>query len=131
MIIGRRFTFSSAHNLPEHGGKCKNLHGHNYVLEVEIEGYMANVEEGKEESGMVMDYAELDSWINKMVIDRLDHSLLNDFISYPTAESMLIWIKEQLVNYFLKEPEPHRRLHSLKLWENERSWAKWTATPKH
>lgn len=55
MKIAATFSFEAAHRLPRlpEGHKCKNLHGHNYVLEVAVEGPL-------DERGFVMDYAELE-----------------------------------------------------------------------
>ena len=38
MRIGKLFKFEAAHRLPNHPGKCKNLHGHSYKLEVVVNG---------------------------------------------------------------------------------------------
>ena len=37
VIVRRRFEFEAAHELPNHPGKCKNLHGHSYKLFVTVE----------------------------------------------------------------------------------------------
>lgn len=124
MIIGRRFTFCASHQLHHHLGKCKNLHGHNYVLEVQITGPIS-LADGPG-FGMVMDFSTLDKMVQMEVIDPLDHTHINDKIPDPTAENILSvivgWLSQQLV--FGRGPV---RLHSVKLWENERSWAYWEA----
>lgn len=56
------------HRLPEHFGKCKNIHGHSYLMIVEIEGDVL-------ESGMVMDYYDLKKTVNPFV-EELDHAFL-------------------------------------------------------
>ena len=50
--IGRSYRFESAHHLPHlpDGHKCKNLHGHNYRLEVVVRGRL-------DERGFVRDFA--------------------------------------------------------------------------
>ena len=36
--ISARLEISAAHRLHRHRGKCFNVHGHNYLIEVEVEG---------------------------------------------------------------------------------------------
>ena len=52
-------------------GKAANLHGHNYVLEVTIQGTPSP------DTGMVMDLKALKDLITEAVLDRLDHKNLN------------------------------------------------------
>jgi len=79
--VTRCFTFEAAHQLPWHPGKCRNLHGHGYRLEVTVEGPVA-------ENGMVLDFADVEAVVEREVIDRYDHTYLNDFFENPTAELM-------------------------------------------
>ena len=79
--VTRCFTFEAAHQLPWHPGKCRNLHGHGYRLEVTVEGPVA-------ENGMVLAFADVEAVVEREVIDRYDHTYLNDFFENPTAELM-------------------------------------------
>jgi 6-pyruvoyltetrahydropterin/6-carboxytetrahydropterin synthase len=56
------------HRLPEHFGKCKNIHGHSYRMIVELEG-------GLNDKGMIMDYYDLKKIVNP-VIEELDHAFM-------------------------------------------------------
>jgi 6-pyruvoyltetrahydropterin/6-carboxytetrahydropterin synthase len=81
--FGRRYVFSASHRLHSHEftseqnravyGKCSNPHGHghNYVLEVLVRGAVA------EETGMVINLADLDAVIRTQVLGRFDHANLN------------------------------------------------------
>ena len=76
-------------------GKCGNVHGHNYVLEVTIQG------EASPETGMVMDLKALKDIIVETVVDRLDHKHLNRDLPYfkekiPTPENLVVLIWELL-----------------------------------
>ena len=75
----RTFTFDAAHVLPWHPGKCRNLHGHTYRLEVSVEGPVGP-------HGIVTDFADLDTIVRREVLDRYDHTYLNDLLDNPTAE---------------------------------------------
>ena len=92
--IVKKFKFDSAHCLPNHEGMCQRLHGHSYVLEIGIEGYP---QKSGAETGMVMDFGNLKQIVNREVIDKLDHRLINETIENPTAENMAIWIWETLM----------------------------------
>ena len=86
ITISKKFTFESAHSLPLHDGKCKNLHGHSYGLEVFVSGPV--ISEGPK-SGMVMDYADLSKMVKEKVIDVFDHQYLNDLVAFPTTAENL------------------------------------------
>src|SRR5216684_2266405 len=77
--VTRSFTFDAAHVLPWHPGRCRNLHGHTYRLEVAVEGPIGA-------NGIVMDFSDLDEVVRREVIDRFDHTYLNDLLDNPTAE---------------------------------------------
>jgi len=87
--IRKRFRFEASHMLPHHAGKCARLHGHSYRLDVTVRG---ELREDGAESGMVMDFAELEAIVGPEVIDRLDHRHLNDVVENPTCERILLWI---------------------------------------
>jgi 6-pyruvoyltetrahydropterin/6-carboxytetrahydropterin synthase len=93
MEIYKEFSFDSAHFLPNvpEGHKCKNMHGHTYRLKVVIEG------EPHPHLGWLMDFKELKDVV-AIVIDQLDHKLINDIqgLQNPTAENITIWIWNQI-----------------------------------
>jgi 6-pyruvoyltetrahydropterin/6-carboxytetrahydropterin synthase len=97
--VTRREQFSAAHRLfdPQLSdlenlavfGKCSNPngHGHNYQLEVTVEG------EIDQETGMVLDLKALHDVLQARVLDKLDHRNLNlevDFLAgvQPTTENL-------------------------------------------
>jgi 6-pyruvoyltetrahydropterin/6-carboxytetrahydropterin synthase len=87
-------TFAAAHRLPDHEGKCFRLHGHTYGLEVSVEG---TPQESGPAAGMVMDFADLRSRVDELVVGRLDHQLLNDIFDFvPTSEAVAAWAFQTL-----------------------------------
>lgn len=82
MKIAKEFRWEMGHRLPEHFGKCKNIHGHSYLMIVEIEGEVLS-------SGMVMDYYDLKKIINPLV-EEVDHS----FMVYSGDEMIISFLKE-------------------------------------
>ena len=67
--VEKRVEISAAHWIPNHPGKCKNLHGHNYVLLVSVEGVV------HPDTGMVVDFGDVKDAIRETVFE-WDHSLL-------------------------------------------------------
>ncbi len=82
--IRKEFAFSASHQLkglPE-THPCSRMHGHNYVITVELCGEQLN------EVGFIVDYRALDD-IKKWIDGTLDHQHLNNVLIYnPTAENM-------------------------------------------
>ncbi len=78
-LVTRSFTFEAAHQLPWHPGKCRDLHGHGYRLEVSVEGPIGP-------QGIVLDFADVAAVVQRNVLVRYDHVYLNDIIENPTAE---------------------------------------------
>ncbi len=137
--ITRLFNFEAAHALPWHSGKCSNIHGHSYVLEVCISGSVIS-SENEASDGMIMDFQELKQWVLKAVINDFDHSLLlfkSDlrfkeiiadssqkvilFDSSPTCENILL----DCLNRLRKMPPNEIELIGLKLRETATSKAEW------
>jgi 6-pyruvoyltetrahydropterin/6-carboxytetrahydropterin synthase len=107
MIVTARLTFSAAHRLhnPDRDAewnrriyaKCDNPrgHGHNYALTVSVQGKI------DPETGMVIDLKKLKDLMRERVIDRVDHTNLNEDVSFlrgviPTAENLARAFWEQL-----------------------------------
>ena len=80
--IGRTYRFELAHHSPNvpDGHRCKNLHGHNYRVEIVVSGKL-------DDRGFVLDFAEIDAEIAPL-IKKVDHCLLNNVegLENPTAE---------------------------------------------
>jgi len=86
MIVGVSETFSAAHSIPGHW-KCGKVHGHNFKVEVEVEGEVKN--------GMVIDFYDLKK-ILREIIEKFDHELLNKYIENPTSENICTEIFNEL-----------------------------------
>lgn len=86
--VSKRMEIAGAHYLKlDYPSKCKNLHGHNWVVTVYCKAKELN------QNGMIEDFTH----IKKDIHDRLDHMVLNDVIDFnPTAENIAKWICEQI-----------------------------------
>jgi 6-pyruvoyltetrahydropterin/6-carboxytetrahydropterin synthase len=91
--IFKEFNFSAAHNLTIDGHPCSKLHGHNYKVIFELSGR-------QDANGMIIDFAEIKNRIQP-IIDKLDHSYLNDIIIHPTtSENIASWLFKQANDQF-------------------------------
>ncbi len=105
MIVCKEFTFDSAHNLIKDPGKCANLHGHTYKLQVCIEGHINN------DTGYILNFSEINKIVKDKIINKLDHKYLNEIIDTPSAENISKWIWDNLINML-------PQLSEIKLWES-------------
>jgi len=64
--LRKEFRFEASHRLPYHEGKCARLHGHSWILEVEVAGAVDVY------TGMVVDYDDIKKAVQPL-IDDLDH----------------------------------------------------------
>ena len=127
VLVGRRESFNAAHQLYDPGlsddenrrlfGKCVNLHGHNYVLEVVVAG------EVDPATGYVLDLKSLSDIISTQIIRDVDHRNLNTDVPWlkgriPTSENLAQACWERL------RPElPDGLLRSVRVWETDKNWA--------
>ena len=62
--------FSAAHRLRGYKGKCENIHGHNWKVEITFSGQKLD------KTGMLMDFTDAKKYL-KVIMERLDHKDLN------------------------------------------------------
>ena len=88
-----RRSFSAAHTLKEIGGKCEELHGHNFVVEVSVTVPDLNRE------GLAIDFRVLKRWTEE-ILETLDHKYLNDIPYFnalnPSAENIARFVYERI-----------------------------------
>lgn len=133
MKIAKEFRWEMGHRLPRHDGACKNLHGHSYRMEVEVEG------ETCPETGMVIDFAEISAKV-KPFLGELDHAFLCQeddtevrdlletmdlkrvYIPFPsTVENICRMFIERLRPAFTDEPRVEA--FTVRIWETASSVA--------
>ena len=111
--VSKRFTFSAAHRLekvPE-GHPCSKIHGHNYSVEVILQSVERN------EMDMVVDYHEV-TRVVKPIMEKFDHSDLNQWWNNPTAENIAVTIFD-IVAYQLPQ------VVAVRVSETENTWAEY------
>ncbi len=86
--------FSAAHALRHYDGPCENMHGHNFFVEVTVEG-----ETLLPDTEILLDFKEL-KYLLGNVLSKLDHKVLNDvgyFKSHnPSSENLARFIYWEL-----------------------------------
>ena len=116
VIIER--NFSSAHQLRGYKGKCENLHGHNYKIEIYARGRELN------NIGLLVDFVELKEAADDLVT-YLDHKNLNVDVPWfsdliPTAENIAVVAWRQLCPAI-----PAGLRLRLRLWETPRNYVEY------
>lgn len=91
--ISVKSEFSAAHRLVEIGGKCENLHGHNFKVRIHLRARRLTSE------GVVMDFRELKRHLGD-VLECLDHKNLNEVAPFtdksPTSEHIAEYIYHEM-----------------------------------
>jgi 6-pyruvoyltetrahydropterin/6-carboxytetrahydropterin synthase len=128
--VCRRESFDAAHQLCDPRlsvdenralyGKCVNLHGHRYQLEVIVAGDLDDA------SGYVVDLKQLADLIKAEIIQHVDHHNLNTDVAWlegriPTAENLAVVFFERLRPHITRG-----RLHTVRVSETEKNWAECT-----
>jgi 6-pyruvoyltetrahydropterin/6-carboxytetrahydropterin synthase len=110
IALGRRYKFAASHRLHSGElseaencrvyGKCNNPygHGHNYVVEVSVSGTVDSA------TGMVVNLADLDGYVEREVLEAFDHKSLNEDVpafrgKVPTTENLCIEIFQRLKHF--------------------------------
>jgi 6-pyruvoyltetrahydropterin/6-carboxytetrahydropterin synthase len=108
-------SFSAAHLLREIGGKCEELHGHNFWVEVSIAGPCLNDED------VLIDFRVAKRWAEE-VLDQLDHKYLNELEYFqninPSSEEIARFVYEKVDE---KAQQAKVKLSRVTIWESENS----------
>jgi len=135
VTVTKRFEFDAAHRLYQHEGACRHVHGHHYVVEVEVAGPSLNY------LGMLIDFGELKQRVGDWIQEHWDHAtLLNNadtvlfealeemnstlylFDGNPTAEKMAVELFTQVRELLKHTPVVPRRV---RVWETPDSFAEY------
>jgi 6-pyruvoyltetrahydropterin/6-carboxytetrahydropterin synthase len=135
LSIMRRFTFCAGHRLVGHEGKCQNLHGHNYAMEIYVTGNQ------QDEIGRILDFKLLKQRVKGWIDEYWDHTFIlwdqdenglsairssqphriYELPSNPTAENMAIHFLEKICPVILKDTGAVA--FKVRLWESEETCA--------
>lgn len=123
MLIVKRFTFEAAHQLPNHDGKCRDLHGHTYTVDVGVRGDVRPAD-GSPQEGMVIDFGIVSAAFRENVYARCDHKFLNDVLPVPvtTAEHIAGWILDEMTRAVALRDETVE-VAFVRVWETQTGYA--------
>jgi 6-pyruvoyltetrahydropterin/6-carboxytetrahydropterin synthase len=133
--LGRRYRFAASHRLHTSRladeenyrvyGKCDNPfgHGHNYVVEVSVSGEVDSA------TGMIANLADLDSFVERHIIEPFDHRYLNEEVAafrerVPTTENLCIEIFQLLKNF------PKAKLERVRIEETGNNSFEYSGEPQ-
>lgn len=112
--ICKRFEFSASHQLsglPD-GHQCARLHGHNYAVEVVLQGATLDA------TGFVRDYGEL-GLFKRYLDETLDHRHLNEICPFnPTAENLAQWLYDWCKSHWVETC-------AVRVSETPKTWAEY------
>jgi 6-pyruvoyltetrahydropterin/6-carboxytetrahydropterin synthase len=119
-------TFAAGHALREYKGKCENVHGHNYKVQITVEGERLN------RIGLLVDFVELKRVVRE-VVDRLDHQFINDLEPFtvinPSAENMAKYFYDEVSRKLdTDNGGTPTRISQIKIWETDTSIAVYRPT---
>ena len=107
-------TFAAAHALRHYKGACENLHGHNFKVQVVLEG------ETLDQAGMLVDFLDVKD-LMRQVMTRLDHRNLNEVPPFdaeknPSAENIAEYFYVHMSAGLAGTPA---RVREVKIWETD------------
>ncbi len=136
--LSKIFSLEMAHAITNYTGKCSNIHGHSYRLEITIQGSISQ----ENKNGMIIDFKNFKDIIKQHLINPYDHALLLEdtpelrewcskienftqnikFLPFtPSTENILLYF----VNIIEDKLPQHVSLFSIRLFETEESYAEW------
>jgi len=108
-------TFSAGHALRGYKGKCENPHGHNYKVQIILEG------PGLDSIGLLFDFTHLKRVI-RGIVEGVDHKFLNDQAPFdvinPSAENLAKFFYDETARQVKTLPEG-ARIVRVTIWETD------------
>ena len=135
MKVSKRFRWEAAHRLPWHTDGCQHLHGHSYVMWIELDGE-------PDKRGMVIDFKDIkdvikplvDAWDHAILVDETDQDLIKAIelleskhytLPYDTSsENLCLFVADYLKKNALELLKAHRITSmSIRVQETETCYA--------
>jgi len=108
--------FSAGHQLKGYHGKCEEMHGHNFKVELLVEGKKLDA------TGLMIDFKDLKEWLGE-ILEELDHKVLNQVPAFSRENPS----SENIARYLFKKISPKLprgvRLTEVWVWESENAGA--------
>ncbi len=115
--VSVEYTFAAGHALRNYKGKCENVHGHNYRVQVTVAGATLN------EAGLLVDFSDLRKGITELA-GRFDHQFLNDITPFdqinPSAENLAKYVSDGMSGQLRSQG---LEVRAVTVWETDTSCA--------
>ncbi len=115
--------FDAAHFLRGYPGKCANIHGHRWKVEISLAGAQLD------ETGILIDFMDVKSLL-KEVLDFFDHKMINDIPPFdklnPTAENIARFIFDEMTRRLGDHTGAGTRITKVTVWESEAARASYS-----
>jgi len=109
--------FAGAHQLTMVGEKCENLHGHNWHVEVCVQGEKLN------SAGVLLDFGDIKKAVKEVVKGHLDHKFLNELEMFknmqPTSERIAVYIAQQVQSILDQDNNQNIKVSKVMAWESD------------
>ncbi len=106
-------SFASAHQLRGYKGKCENIHGHNWKVQVFVEAEKLN------NIDLAIDFHDLKAYAAE-IVNTLDHAMLNEIEPFteinPSSENIAKWIYESMQG---KVDDDNVKVSAVSVWESD------------
>jgi 6-pyruvoyltetrahydropterin/6-carboxytetrahydropterin synthase len=106
--------FAAAHRLTMVGAKCENLHGHNWKIEVYVQG------QSTDKGGVLVDFGVIKRHVRELM-ETLDHKFLNEMEYFsedtpPSSENIARYLADTLA---ARMDLPGIRVSRVTAWESD------------
>ncbi len=109
--------FAGAHQLTMVGQKCENLHGHNWHVEVCVQGEKLN------SAGVLLDFGDIKKAVKEVVKGHLDHKFLNELEMFknmqPTSERIAVYIAQKVQSILDQDNNQNIKVSKVMAWESD------------
>lgn len=121
--LTKKFSFCAAHRMyndefsveenNKNFGKCQNIHGHNYFIEITISG------EIDEQKGYFVNLNEFSEKIQINLIQKLDHTYVNEIVPDSLNKPITLEVLSTWIWKILNENLTEYNFIKIRLWETE------------
>ena len=80
--VRKQFHVPIGHRLSKHCGLCKNVHGHNLLIEVQLKSEVLN------SNDMVIDFSYLKETVNRLFLNKMDHCTILNMTDSKTIQGI-------------------------------------------
>ena len=147
IYITRKIEWDMGHRVPNHKSKCRNPHGHRYLMELTLSGSI-NQSVGDSSEGMILDFGDIKKIMMEKIHNVLDHGFMvyekdNILLTFfeankeekfkvikvpfiPTVENVSSWCYEELCSVLPK----NIWIYNVRVYETPNSWADYRPNQK-